>query len=166
MRQGPDSARSTRCSRIGGKCLSRALALACSTALCASRPTPLLRDITIVGNAYTYTAPESLDADVAIISFENRGRVPHDMVISRTRDDVPDRLFAYSLVWGAVTVPIRATGSGLLFANPSSRNDLVRMRLDLRRGERYAIHCPRCDSASTPKHDMLSMVKRVVVRSR
>jgi hypothetical protein len=120
--------------------------------------------LTIVGTDYAFIAPDTVPAGPAVMTFENRGRVSHEMVLVRLRDDVSNAVAADSLSKGARMVPLRATGSGVLFPSPGSQNSIVRLRTEFHRGERYALYCQTRDSATAPKHNQLGMFKLLTVR--
>ena len=122
------------------------------------------RELTVVGTDYAFVMPDSLPEGPAVIHFENRGRVKHEMLLVRIRDDVSNAAFADSLFRDGSTRALRAAGSGVLFAGPGERNDVVRLRMQFVRGQRYAFWCQFRDSATAPKHQRLGMVKLVTVQ--
>ena len=103
-------------------------------------------------------------AGPAILSFENTGHVPHEVIFARIRDDVSNKAFADSLVRDARMVTMRATGSAVLFAAPGRRNQIVRLGVEFRRGERYALWCRFQDSTGAPRHTALGMLKLLAVK--
>ena len=150
----------TPCCRIVAQRLAL-LALTVSSACSRAEP-PLA--LTVIGTDYAFLVPDTVPAGMAVVTFENRGRVPHELVLARIRHDVSSREFADSLSHGARMVPLRATGSAVIFASPGRTNELVRMQVDFKRGERYAFWCQLVDSAGAQKHNVLGMFKLVSVR--
>lgn len=142
----------------------RPAVLACIAALTACRADAPPYALSVIGTDYALLAPDTVPAGPAILHFENRGKQRHEMVLARIRPEVTNREFADSLLHGARMVPVRASGSGVLFASPGKRNDLVRLRTVFTRGERYALWCQFRDSAGAPKHDQLGMFKLLTVR--
>jgi hypothetical protein len=140
--------------------MAATVALVASVA-CRAEPEPELR---IVGMDYAFDAPDSVQAGPTVIRFENRGKVRHEMVVTQLSDGVLSAVFADSLVRGASTKALRATGSAILFAKPGEKNDGVALRVNFERGHRYAIICGFRDSATAPKHQTLGMFKIVAVR--
>ncbi len=132
--------------------------------LTACRTEAVVHTMDVIGTDYALLAPDTVPAGPTVLSFENRGRVPHEMALARIRDDVPNAAFADSLLKGIRMVGLRATGSGVLFAAPGTRNDVVRVRAVFKRGERYALWCQFRDSSSAPKHTSLGMFKLLTVR--
>jgi hypothetical protein len=130
-------------------------------AACRAQPEPELR---IVGMDYAFTAPDSVAAGPTVIRFENRGKVPHELLVTRLRENVSAQAFVDSLMKGGTTKTLRATGSSVLFARPGQQNDGVALRVVFERGQRYAILCGFRDSATAPKHQALGMFKLVGVR--
>jgi hypothetical protein len=118
----------------------------------------------IEGIEYAFTAPDTVPAGPALVTFENRGRHRHELVFVRIKDGVSMREVADSLTKGALTNSLRASGSAVLFAEPGERNDVVSLRLDFKHGEHWAIVCQFANSAGAPKHNTLGMFKLVTVQ--
>ena len=129
---------------------------------CRAEAPPYALDV--VGTDYALLVPDTVPAGPAVLAFENRGKKPHEVVLARIRPEVSNREFADSLLHGARMVPVRASGSGVLFAAPGKRNDIVRLRTVFTRGERYALWCQFRDTAGAPKHDQMGMFKLLSVR--
>ena len=70
-------------------------------------------EIAVIASDYAFRAPDSVPAGPAILSFENTGRVPHEMIFARISSDVSNAAFADSLVRDARVVTMRATGSAV-----------------------------------------------------
>lgn len=144
------------------------LALALSTlVLACARPAPapaVPTALHIEGLDYAFTAPDTVPAGPALVTFENRGRHRHELVFVRIKDGISMREVADSMTKGARTISLRSSGSAVLFAEPGERNDAVSLRLDFKRGEHWAIVCQFTDSAGAPKHNTLGMFKLVTVQ--
>ena len=121
-------------------------------------------EIAVIASDYAYRAPDSVPAGPTILSFENTGHVPHEMIFARICDDVSNKAFADSLVRDARMITMRATGSAVLFAAPGRRNQIVRLGVEFRRGERYALWCRFQDSTGAPRHTALGMLKLLAVK--
>jgi hypothetical protein len=134
------------------------------TACARATPPASPNAVHIVGTDYAFAAPDSLPAGATVLTFENRGKQRHEMLVARLKDGVSPRQFADSLMSGVSVRPLRATGSAVLFADAGQRNEVVSLRVDLTRGERWAIWCQFADSTGAPKHQTLGMFKLVTVQ--
>lgn len=132
--------------------------------LACARPPATPTALHIEGVDYAFSAPDSVPAGPAIVTFENRGKHRHELVFVRLKEGVSLREVADSLTKGARTNALRSTGSAVLFAEPGARNDVVSLRLDFKPGEHWAIVCQFADSAGAPKHNTLGMLKLVTVQ--
>lgn len=132
--------------------------------LACARPPAAPTALHIEGVDYAFSAPDSVPAGPAIVTFENRGKHRHELVFVRLKEGVSLREVADSLTKGARTNALRSTGSAVLFAEPGARNDVVSLRLDFKPGEHWAIVCQFADSAGAPKHNTLGMFKLVTVQ--
>ncbi|MBY0489358.1 MAG: hypothetical protein K2R93_05910 [Gemmatimonadaceae bacterium] len=118
----------------------------------------------IEGFDYAFTAPDTVPAGPAVVTFENRGKHRHEMVFVRLKDGLSLREVADSLTKGARTNALRSSGSAVLFAEAGQRNEVVSLRLQFAEGEHWAIVCQFADSAGAPKHNTLGMFKLVTVQ--
>lgn len=145
--------------------LSPLLVLFSLTACTAVTPvTTPSKTLEIVGTDYAFIAPESIDAGVTTLTFENRGKQRHEMILVRLRPDAAPRAFADSAMRDGRTRALRATGSAVLFADPGKANTVVSVRANFQRGERWALVCQFRDTTTAPKHNTLGMFKVLAVR--
>lgn len=130
----------------------------------APAPSASPASVHVIGTDYAFDMPDSVLAGPTVITFENRGKQEHEAIFVRIKPGVTSREFADSLASGANVRVLRATGSAVLFANPGTNNQLVSVRVDFKRGERWALYCQFADSAGAPSHKQLGMFKLVAVR--
>ena len=95
------------------RCLRTAAAAILALAAISCRADALPNEIAVIASDYAFRAPDSVPAGPAILSFENTGRVPHEMIFARICGDVSNAAFADSLVRDARVVTMRATGSAV-----------------------------------------------------
>ncbi len=151
-----------------GKAAAHARALGVSVVLGAvascTHPASAPATVHVIGTDYAFAMPDSVSAGPTVITFENRGKQRHEAVFVRLKPGVTLRQFADSVARDAPVRPLRATGSAVLFADPGSRNDVVSIRINFKRGEHWALSCQFADSAGAPKHQKLGMFRLVTVR--
>lgn len=124
---------------------------------------PPARSVTVAGTDYAFQVPDSLSGGRTAISFQNRGRVPHELVMGRlkpgiTHDQVMERLrtggdpqeFLDAMIGVLIAPPGQTSGGALL--------------VDLVPGRTYAIVCQFRDGEGQPPHLMLGMHKSLAVR--
>jgi hypothetical protein len=121
------------------------------------------RIVRVVSSDYALQAPDSVPAGVTEFVVENRGRVPHEMVIGLLRTGMGSREMvaaARENVRLRVLSDRYLTGPpyGAIFAWPGATS-AGRMTVDLRKGERYALLCTLRDSTEAPQHAALGMVR-------
>ena len=115
------------------------------------------------GTDYAFQAPDTLSGGRTAISFQNQGRVPHELVMARlkagiTMDQVLERLRS-----GGDPQELLDAMIGVLIARPdqTSGGELL---VDLVPGRAYAIVCQFRDGEGQPPHLMLGMYKSLAVR--
>jgi len=119
--------------------------------------------VRVVTTDYALQAPDSVRAGATQFVVENRGQVPHEMVIgllrqgmglremvAAAREDVRLRVLSDRYLDGPPY--------GALFAWPGATS-AGRMTVDLQKGQRYAILCTLRDSIKAPQHAALGMVR-------
>lgn len=144
------------------------LLLPCVLVACArTTPPPAAtasQTLAIVGTDYAFIAPDSVDAGITTLTFENRGAKRHEMVLVRLRPEATARAFADSAMRDGRTRALRATGGAVLFADAGKANTVVSVRANFQRGERWALVCQFRDTTTAPKHNTLGMFKVLEVR--
>jgi hypothetical protein len=131
-------------------------------ALSSSCRQPVHR-VTVAGTDYAFQAPDTLSGGRTAISFQNQGRVPHELAMGRlkpgiTLDQVLERLRS-----GGDPQEFLDAMIGVLIASPgqSSGGELL---VDLVPGRTYAIVCQFRDGEGQPPHLVLGMHKGLAVR--
>src|SRR5262245_39844796 len=122
-----------------------------------------VHQVTVAGTDYAFQAPDTLSGGRTAISFQNRGRVPHELAMGRlkpgiTLDQVLDRLRS-----GGDPEEFLDAMIGVLIAPPgqTSGGELL---VDLVPGRTYAIVCQFRDGEGQPPHLTLGMHKSLAVR--
>ena len=89
------------------RCLRTAAAAILALAKISCRADAPPNEIAVIASDYAFRDPDSVPAGPAILSFENTGRVPHEMIFARICDDVSNTAFADSLVRDATASATR-----------------------------------------------------------
>jgi hypothetical protein len=121
------------------------------------------RVVRVVTTDYALQSPDSVPAGVTQFVVENRGQVPHEMVIGLLRPGmgIPQMVGA-----ARENVRLRVLSDryldgppyGAVFAWPGATS-AGRMTVDLQKGQRYALLCTLRDSTEAPQHAALGMVR-------
>ncbi len=119
-------------------------------------------DVDIVATDYAFEPPAQVDAGRATFRFVNKGKVRHELSISRLKpgasmDEFLDSVRADNSVQKLIEGPV-----GVLFAAPGTKS-AAGLSVNLRPGERYAIICVFKDSSAAKPHYELGMYKVVSV---
>jgi hypothetical protein len=124
---------------------------------------PPVRSVTIAGTDYAFQAPDFLSGGRTAISFHNRGRVPHELVLARLKPGITLERVLERLRTGGDPQEFLDGMIGVLIAGPdqTSGGELL---VDLVPGRTYAIVCQFRDGADQPPHVILGMHKSVMVR--
>jgi len=137
------------------------LALA-ALALPAYRHAPALHEVSVVGQDYAFTAPDTLPPGPTSFRFRNLGSVAHELVVARLKAGVtPAEAFAAEQR-GADVAAFYDEGDGLLYAERGDSVDF-RLRVDLLPGRRYVLVCTLEGGPHGKPHVMLGMFKAVAV---
>jgi hypothetical protein len=131
------------------------LALGCGT------PDPQV--VRVIATDYALQAPDSVPAGIAQLAFENRGRVPHEVVVGLLRPGagIPEMMEAGRHGLRLHDAPehyLAGAPFGALFAWPGETSP-ARLTVELLRGQRYALLCTFRDSVGAPQHVALGMVR-------
>jgi hypothetical protein len=121
------------------------------------------RGVHITATEYALQAPDSVPAGILQLAFDNRGRVPHEVVIGLLRSGAGSREMVAA---GQEGVRLRDTPAhyldgapfGVLFAWPGQTSP-AHLTLDAQRGQRYALFCTFRDSLGAPEHAAMGMVR-------
>jgi hypothetical protein len=151
-----------RVSRSAGGRLARTAALVTLLTLSPSCR-PRVGTVTVAGTDYAFQAPDTLPGGRTAISFQNRGRVPHELVMALLKPGISLEQLLERLRTGGDPQEFLDAMIGVLIARPaqSSGGELL---VDLVPGRTYAIVCQFRDGEGQPPHVILGMHKRVVVR--
>ena len=95
------------------RCLRTAAAACLVPAAISCRADSPPNEIAVIASDYAFRDPDSVPAGPTILSFENTGHVPHEMIFARICDDVSNAAFADSFVRDARMVTMRTTGSAV-----------------------------------------------------
>jgi hypothetical protein len=113
--------------------------------------------VSVVGTDYAFSQlPATLPAGPTVFSFENRGKVRHEMSMVLLKPGITLKQI--------LDRPGTATGrrvaeslTGLLIARPGEAGG-GRLLVDLRPGQRYLVFCSLKDMPDSEPHLMLGMV--------
>jgi len=124
---------------------------------------PPARSVTVAGTDYAFQAPDTLSGGRTAISFQNRGRVPPELVMGRLKPGITHDQVLERLRTGGDPQEFLDAMIGVLIAPPgqTSGGELL---VDLVPGRTYAIVCQFRDGAGQPPHLMLGMHKSLAVR--
>jgi hypothetical protein len=118
--------------------------------------------ITVVARDYTFEAPDTLPAGPATFRLENKGRVPHELVIFGA---APGQ--APAVIRAGPTAEDRRNLSdapiGVLFALPGQVGP-AELTASLRTGRWYLIMCNFRDTKEMPFHFNMGMVDSIYVK--
>ena len=151
-----------RVSRNAGWSLARATAL---VTLLTVNPScrPPVRTVTVTGTDYAFQAPDTLQGGRTAISFQNRGRVPHELVMGLLKPGIGFEQVLERLRTGGDPQEFLDAMIGVLIARPAQTSG-GELLVDLVPGRTYAIVCQFRDGEGQPPHVILGMHKRIVVR--
>ena len=117
-------------------------------------------EVLVIGLDYAFQVPATLSPGPTIFDFENRGKVPHEVIILRVKPGVTldSVLHADRLAQRALTEVI-----GILIAEPG-RRALGRLLVDLTDRRTYLALCGFRDAPDQPQHFTMGMVAPIQVR--
>lgn len=121
---------------------------------CAKDETP--NDVTVVGIDYAFDAPDTLPPGATAIAFENRGKVPHEMILVRLKEGITLEKLMEGVGRGGDPREFTEGGAGILIAAPGETT-AGRLLVDLLPGWRYALVCNFQDEPDAPPHIALGM---------
>ncbi len=154
-----------RCLRVSRSARERLARTAALVAFVTVSPSCRQRvsTVTIAGTDYAFQAPDTLSGGRALISFQNRGRVPHELVMALLKPGISLEQLLERLRTGGDPQELLDAMIGVLIARPAQASG-GELLVDLLPGRTYAIVCQFRDGEGQPPHVILGMHKRVVVR--
>lgn len=145
------------------------LALAVMTVMLAScAPAPDAPDVAevplmrVVGLDYTFVLPTSIPSGPVRIDFENRGEVPHEMVLVRLRPGMTFEEMVEGMQADGDPAEFVDGFGGILIADPGETT-WGHIRVDLEPGRTYALVCNFTDTEDAPPHAALGMMQPFTV---
>jgi hypothetical protein len=119
--------------------------------------------VTVAGTDYAFQAPDTLLGGRTRISFQNRGRVPHELVMALLKPGISFEQLLERLHTGGDPQEFLDAMIGVLIARPAQASG-GELLVDLIPGRTYAIVCQFRDGEGQPPHVILGMHKRIMVR--
>lgn len=122
------------------------------------------RQIEVQGTDYAFTVPDTVAPGRSTLTFTNRGRVRHEMVLARLKPGVTLAEVMRAQQEGKSPDDF-LIGGGVLFAK-AGETDPIGLSVDFKDGERYSMVCFFRDTVNAPPHVALGMMKEIVVAAR
>jgi hypothetical protein len=114
-------------------------------------------EITVVGNDYAFVqVPASVAAGKTLFSFENRGRVRHELSMALLQPGVTLQQVVDAPPGQTVSRKFVESVVGILIARPGESSG-GQLFVDLQHGRRYIIVCTLKDSPDAKRHVELGM---------
>lgn len=120
------------------------------------------REIEIVATEYAFTPPAQIRAGRATFRFANKGKVAHELNISRLKPGVSMEEFLDSVRADKSVMNLTDGPVGVLFAGPGTKS-AAGLTVNLAAGQRYAIICIFRDNKDAKPHYNLGMTKLITV---
>lgn len=127
-------------------------------ALGACTPTSEIPEVIVGGLDYTFELAATLEPGPIKIGFENRGQVPHELVLARLRPGVTLVDMIAGITEGGDPDEFSDGFYGILVADPGEVT-LGRLYVELESGRSYALVCMFEDEEGDPPHVALGMVR-------
>lgn len=128
-----------------------------STTARSGRP----HQVTVVGTDYAFAVAPTLEHGPTAFSFENQGRVRHEMNLVRLKPGVTLDSLLHTPPGPARRALVE--GGGLLLAEPGEPSP-YQLLADLTKGRTYAVVCNLQDAPDKPPHTQLGMFASFEVR--
>jgi hypothetical protein len=128
--------------------------------LVSCAPVPEVAEVAqvrVVGLDYTFALQNSIPAGPVRFDFENRGEVPHEMILVRLRDGVDFPAMVEGMQAGEDPMEYLDGFGGILIAQPGETT-WGHLRVGLETGRTYALVCNFTDSDDAPPHTALGMM--------
>jgi len=116
----------------------------------------------IVGLDYAFEYPATLGPGHHTLTFENRGKVRHEMVLMRLKKGITTDSVLKVARTNGNTDALIDDAPGLLTASPGQKS-AGRLEVDLLSGREYTLACFFSDSTNAPPHVALGMYGRIRV---
>jgi hypothetical protein len=123
---------------------------------------PATQETTVVGTDYAFDAPEVMPAGRTAFAFDNRGNVPHEMILVRLKEGLTTQDVLTQMQAGASPEELVDGGAHILIAGPGETTP-GRILLNLERGREYALVCNFRDNPEAPQHTELGMFRGIRV---
>jgi hypothetical protein len=120
-----------------------------------------IRDVTIAGIDYAFGVPATIGPGLTAFSFENRGKVWHEMFLIRLKPGV-----SLDSLQHVPAGPLRRDlieGGGILLAGRGERST-DRLLVDLKPGHTYTLICNLRDAPDKPPHLARGMFASIQVK--
>ena len=137
--------------------LTRLLLPVAAIALLAAAGAGREQDVRITGNDYAFVLPQHVAAGETRFSFQNEGRVRHELSIALIKPGFdPDSVVA-NLVAGSARRDFLDGQASLIVSRPDDAPG-PRLLIDLLPGRAYLVVCTLRDAPDRPTHAMLGMI--------
>jgi hypothetical protein len=117
--------------------------------------------VTVTGTEYAFRLPADIAPGLAAFTFENHGKVRHEMNLFRLKVGVA--VDSFRRVERGPNRRALIEGGGILVAEPGERTP-DRLLVDLRPGQTYIVVCNLQDGPDQPRHETLGMMASFVVK--
>ena len=119
-------------------------------------------EVEILATDYAFTAPASLPAGRTTFRLTNKGKLRHELNISRVKPGVSIDQFLAAVRADQPVATLIEGPVGVLFAQAGETSQSA-LSVDLAKGETYAVICIFRDSAAAQRHYDLGMYRTVAV---
>src|SRR5262245_58593532 len=126
----------------------------------SAAPAQHFANVTVVGVDYAYQVPPTLRAGLTAFSFENHGKVRHELIVARLLEGASLDSLVHSEPGPARLGLVEIIG--VLVGDAGSR-PLGRLLVDLVPGQTYVLYCNFQDAVGKPRHLAIGMVATVHV---
>jgi hypothetical protein len=145
-----------------GALLLSLLLPACGPPGAESSGPPEVPEIVVGGLDYTFDLPAELPAGPVQFAFDNRGEVPHEMVLFELEPGTTVSDMADAMQSGEDPRAMVRRIGGILIADPGDRA-WGRIHVDLEAGSTYGLICNFVDAEGDPPHLALGMLRTFTV---
>ncbi|HEY3011270.1 MAG TPA: hypothetical protein VGJ36_00890 [Gemmatimonadales bacterium] len=129
-----------------------------TTVLASCRSAPDINRVTISGTEYAFGGPPSIHPGMTAFSFENRGKVKHEMILLRLKEGTTLKQVLDSVRSGGQPDSLFDRLVGILITMPGQRSD-GELLIELTPRRTYAMICTFRDRDDKPPHMGLGMAK-------
>ena len=131
---------------------------------CGKPASAPIREIDVPGSDYAFQVPDSLPPGEVKLSFQNTGKVEHEMAVALLKEGITlSRVMEIGKSGGSPDSLIDGI-VGILIASPGQRA-AGNLMVNLLPGRTYAFVCNFQDAPDQPPHMALGMVGSVAVSS-